>query len=885
MANEINRSVFNPLVSLPPQMISLSQKNDQWKKDMGDALERIGKAQMHHNFSLVENYEIIKGKFIFHHYFETQGYDDMLGQLTKEFDLPKYLRHYDIISQVVNVLSGEYQKRPDNFKVRATDEISTNELIRTKSRLLLEHVLEKINAETNLQLTDEGLDPNRTGFESDEEAAQYQEAVQERRRALTPPEIENYMTMNYSTVAEKWGQAQLKQDKQRFNLPELERVEFEDMLTADRCFRHFYLSGDDYRQETWNTINTFFHHAQEVRRAEDGDYAGRIIFLSPASIIDRYGWRMTKQQINTLKRVTTKNKIRKGNKGVNYLGLEYGATVPFQNFEDFKRLEDAYVPAPGEDKFQSEGFLNSVMGSKGYSIRNNGQWQITEAYFKSQKKIGKVIYIDPETGQLAKTLVDESFILPLGFTEVDSSIYDSDQPNTVTWTWVNETRDIIKLNPLFGDNDDCIYLGGDPLPFQFKSDYNPYGCKLPVCGGIFNNRNGESAALVDMMKPHQIGYNVAINQLYQLMEREVGRFLVMDVNILPKAKDWGGEKGWEKWMMVARGLGFAPADTSVKNMSGAVTGGHFPNVVDLDESARMMSRMEIANWFEQKALSQVGITPQRLGTTSASESATGVQQAVSQSYAQTESFFTRFNDYKARCLRMSLDIAQYVQSTKENVTVQYTKDDMSRAFMKVNGTELSLADLGIFVTNSQEDLRQLETMRQLFMENNTTGATALDLADVVMINSPLEIRARLEKSLKTQQEREGQMQQLEQQKIQSAQEMQDKAQAFEAEQNQLDREAKLEEAYIKTFGGANNVNTSDVDASGTPDVLEYDKFNMARDQNNRKLDLQEQKQNSDLQLANRKEILEREKLAQKDRSDMAKLKVARENKNKSDTKK
>jgi len=883
MANEINRSIFNPITALPPQMIPLSQKTDAWKEDVADRLEEIGRKQIQRNQSLLENYEIIKGKFIFHHYFDTGNYDDMLGQLTKEFDLPKYLRHYDIISQVVNVLSGEYQKRPDNFKVRGTDESTSNAFMRKKGELLLEYVVSQINSEIDLKLTDEGYELDKQDFESEEEAQAYQQELASRRQALTPPEIEEYMTYSYSTVAEKWGQAQIKQDKQKYNLPDKERIEFEDMLTSDRCFRHFYLTGTDYNQETWNPIYTFYHAAPEISEAENGDYIGRRLYLTPAAIIDRYGWRMTKAQLNKVKKALDDTNTKKS-KNANYLGLADGSTIPFADFENWKRLSDATDDgSPLANHFQTDGFLDRWSGTDGrFTTNHNGYFAVTESYFKSQKRIGKVIYISPETGQLEKTLVDETFILPPGFTEVDSSIYDSNEVNTVVWTWVNEVRDSIKINLNYGNKSDAIYLGGDPLPFQFKADSNPYGAKLPVCGGIFNNRNGDSASLVDMMKPHQIGYNVAINQLYQLMEREVGRFMIMDVNILPKTKDWGGEKGWEKFMMVARSLGMAPADTSPKNAQGANMSGHFPQVIDLDESSRMMSRIEIANWFEQKALSQVGITPQRLGTTAASETATGVQQAVSQSYAQTESFFTRFSNYKKRCLRMGLDIAQYVQSQRENVIVQYTKDDMSRAFMKLNGTDLLLADLGVFVTDSQEDLRQLETLRQLAIENNTTGATMLDLADIVMMNSPLEIKARLEKSVNYQKQMEAQGQQIEQQKMQAAQEMQDKAQAFEAEQNQLDREAKIEEAYIKTFGGANNTNTSDVDASGIPDVLEYDKFRASTDQVNRKLTLEEQKQNTVKELAYRKEVLEREKLAQKERSENAKIKVAKINKNRHD---
>jgi hypothetical protein len=53
-----------------------------------------------------------------------------------------------------------------------------------------------------------------------------------------------------------------------------------------------------------------------------------------------------------------------------------------------------------------------------------------------------------------------------------------------------------------------IYLGmqgGRPgrIPFQFKGDNSLYGCKIPVEGAVFSDRNTKSVAMVDLMKPYQ----------------------------------------------------------------------------------------------------------------------------------------------------------------------------------------------------------------------------------------------------------------------------------------------------------------------------------------------------------------------------------------------
>lgn len=880
----------NPNLTLPAQMVSLSKKGKKWKESCLDALEQIGTHQYLANLSLVENYEMVKGKFIFKHYLEQDEYADMVHQLSREFEIPNYLRHYDIISQVINTLSGEAQKRPDNFRVKGFDENTTNNYIRQKTELLLKYVTEQIEQEINLKLAEQGFDPNKQDFQSEEEAQQYQQAVQEQRQALTPPEIEKYMKYKWQDAAEIWGQHQLELDKQRFNLPEKERKEFEDMLVSDRCFRHFYITGNGYNQETWNPVNTFFHKSPEVDYIEEGDYVGRVIYLTIADVIDRYGFLMTKRQLLSLEE--GKDTINGGSKGKDAYGVAYGSSMPHQDYPAGKLMSDTFGFNPLNPIPTIDGdTLNELTEINPHYLNSRGYIKVIEGYWKSQKKIGKVNYIDSETGLPASGLVDETFVVPEGFDEFDSSIYEADdQPNSVIWTWINEVWGGTKICAQSSHHSEDIYLNVKPLPFQFKGDNNPYYAKLPVCGQVFNNRNSQSMSLVDLMKPFQIGYNVAMNQLYQTMQREIGRFLIMDVNMLTNVKDWGGENAYEKFLLVAKSLGVTFVDTSPQNMKGANASNTMPKEVDLDESARMVSRMKIAEFFEARALSQVGITPQRLGQVTSSETATGTEQAISQSYAQTESYFTKFSEYKKRTLKMNLDIAQYVQAQEKDVVVSYVKGDLSRAFIKLNGTELLLADLQCFVSNSQEDMRQLETLRQLFMTNNNIGASPVDLASVITSNSPAEIKAQLEVAMARNEQKYQEQMQLEQQKIETEKQIEQAKMEFEAAQNELDRENKREIAYISSFSRQDD-NNADDDGNGIADVLEYDKLSLEAQAGQAQLELEREKQRD----ARANAILEREvklkelqfkqkELETKERIEKQKVAVAKINKNKYDGK-
>lgn len=782
----------NIIAELPAQMIPLYQKDEKWRKRNMDALESVGRAQYVDNIKLIENYEMVKGRFIYSHYFQQEGYTDFMAQLTREFELPSYLRHYDIISQVINTLSGEWQKRPDIFRVRNFSEDATNEFERTKTDLLHKYVNSKIQAGIVQKLYEQGLDPEKDNFESEEEAAQYKQILDQATKALTPPEIEEYMSTKWVQQAELWGQHQIELDKQRFNLKEKEKEELEDMLIADRCFRHFYLTASGYSQETWNPIHTFLHKSPEVKEAENGDYIGRCFYLTSPGIIDRYGYLMSKDQIETLQSGNPKDDKTKWNyaPGTEYVHNEY--MMPFKGYQGYDIARNN-SPVP----FLQPNDLENISSGRSLNERK-GLYMVTEAYWKSQEKIGKMTYID-ENGVKTSKFVDENVVIPEGFVELDSTFKDSDDVNTIVWTWVNRVWKGIKINLKNITPGKDMYLGIQPLDFQFKGDINPYNAKLPVCGQVFSPRNSKSMSLVDLMKPYQIFYNVAMNQLYQIAEREIGRFVVMDVNMFPDLKDWGGEGAWEKFMLVARNLGIAPADTSPANLKGAVgaAGGYLPKDFNFDDSARMLSRINMAEKFEQMALRQVGFNQYRLGTYSSEATAAGVAAGQEKSYAQTESYFTNFSNYLRRCYEMDLAIAQYTQSQNKDVTVMYTKSDMSRAFIKVAGTDILLADLNVHVTNSLEFIRQTESLRQLAIQNNTSGASILDLAEIITTNSPETIKVKLQESAKKQEALQERDYQFKQQELELSKQKTDAELALKEDHFTRTLQNNLDQEYIQ----------------------------------------------------------------------------------------
>lgn len=864
MFNQSNFYNSPILAALPPQMLPKSKKDKQWKEDCMSALESMGRNQYQQNARLFENYQMVKGKFIPSHYSDEGAHTDLIGQLQEEFEMPSFLRHYDIISQVINTLSGEQQTRPDIYAVKQFGEEADNQYMRAQTELLQKYVRSQIEAEVAQKMLAAGLDENRQDFSSPEEQQQYQQAIEQARQQLTPPEIQQYMKTNWKTAAEMWAAHQLQWDKQRFRLKEKEKIEFEDMCVADRCFRHFFLSPVGHDQETWNPINVFFHKSPDINYVEDGDYVGRVFYLTLPAIIDRYGHRMKASQLKALQEQPKGNKDKRWNykAGTEWVFDKY--MVPFKDYPTYdilRQTQPSFLSPSSDGVPYLDQTAYSSLWSGRYFDETRGFYFVVEGYWKSHKKMGLICYIDPETNQVVKEMVDEDVEIPDYFEQLDSSMVDEEaqQPNSVIWTWINEVWQGVKIcTKNHGNFTEDLFIDIKPCPFQFKGDRNVYGAKLPVCGQIFSPRNSDSMSPVDLMKTYQIGFNVAMNQAYQEMQKDVGKFIIMDINMFADVKDWGGSQAYEKFMMIAKELGVTMVDTRPSTTNGATgpASGHFPKEIDLDASARILSRLKIAEAFEMFALKQIGFNEYRLGTQGVSSTATGIQEGQARSFAQTESLFTNFSNYLRRCYEMDLNIAQYVQSQKKDVTVSYLKSDMSREFIKVMGTDLMLADIGVYVSNSQEEIRQLEALRQLAMSNNTMGASFNDLAEVLTANSPAEIRLKLKQADELRQSQIERQFQLEQQTAEAEQQLEQmklqiEHEEFEEEWGEGGTRERI--AYMTTFNRQQE-NLQDTDADGMPDVLEYDKLSQKAAADTEKADAQREKN----QIAREKAVADKE---------------------------
>jgi hypothetical protein len=889
-------------ITQPLQFLSKKDKDDEWAAWNLDWLEWNGLKQIRRNArKLMKNYKLAKGVIDKTDYIveEDNDYRDIVETLTKEDESALELKFYPIIPNVVNVLVAEFAKRSTKLTYRAVDEYSYNEMMEQKRQAVEEVLMANAQIKITAALLEQGLDP-------ESEEAQQQLSPDNLK---TLPEIESFFKKDYRSMAEQWATHQHKVDVERFGMDELEERGFRDMLITDREFWHFKMMEDDYEVELWNPPITFYHKSPDARYISQGNWVGKTDMMTVADVIDKYGYIMTQEQLEALENVYP---IRSAgyaiggmqNDGSFYDGTkshEWNTNMPSLAYRQFTTMRNAGTVLNSGDiiaNILSEGEDYSDQGTA-YLLR------VTTGYWKSQRKVGHLTKV-ADNGEIINEVVTEDYKIE------DKPIYDTrlfknkTKDNLVygehiDWIWINEVWGGVKVGPnipsFWGMNNpggfSPIYIGIDknhiaPLRFQFKGDNSLYGCKLPVEGAVFSDRNTKSTALIDLMKPYQIGYNIVNNQIADILVDELGTIILLDQNTLPRhslGEDWG-KGNLAKAYVAMKNFQMLPLDTSITNTENALNFQHFQKL-DLSQTERLMSRVNLANHFKQQAYEVIGVNPQRMGQQLSQMTATGVEQAAAASYAQTEVFFIQHCDYlMPRVHQMRTDLAQYYHATKPSARLSYMTSADEKVNFQINGTDLLLRDLNIFCSTTANHRAILEQLKSMALQNNTTGASIYDLGKVVQSDSISELNTALKSS-------EEKVNQQKQQEQQAAQQLQQEQLASQEKQKQMEIQAEAEKqarllennivvAEIRSAGfGA----MKDIDENKQSDYQDYMKDLRQTEQYQEQTQLQRQKQSNENMRNTQKLDIERQKLqVQREIADKQ-LQIARENKNKYDQKK
>jgi hypothetical protein len=784
----------------------------------------------------VKNYDLVKGILRSEDFYEDENVKSFADMLEGNLDLPSYVKHYSILTTPINELVGELTKRPDTYKIKAFDDDSKAEELTFKTELLQEFVINQVKSKLIAKAQAEGEELSEEDLES-----------------MTMEEVRDELD-SYTSVAEKWANHILTAMKAEFNIKEMSEDAFRDLLIASREFYHIYEdnSKTGFNVETLNPKNVWFlttpdrKYVTDVTGRNRGAYAsGKVEVMELSEIIESCP-ELTKEEIDHLRKgledyglINTRESNLTSNvsPGINSINYDTYDPLVLQT-----RMMIESQMKENNDGLQDFLGLTSNVSSFGY------KYVVCTSYWVSKRKIGKLTYMD-EFENEQSILVDETY-------------KSGDMPEQIDleWGWVNQLYWGKKIGP------DIYHMG----PYKLL----PY---LPIIGTVHEIKNTEARSLVDMMKPFQVIYNVCMNQLFELLKKEKGNLAVVNIRRIPRVKDGDGQDDIDIWELEAEERGIMFDDDSPENTKSPVSNQSVIRNVDLTRTSEIQSRYNLAIQMKNECWELIGMSKQRMGSVSATETATGTNTAIQQSYSQTEPLFVAHEYVMGQLYQALVDAAQYVESNNDESTISYVTNEGESAFISVQGSELTLRELKVFTTNRPEDVKMFNEVRQLSQAVLQNGGSLYDVIELYSDQSLRSLKGKFKKMHDSATEQQQKAQEIEQQKLQQAQEatkaqLEQEAQLKQVEmenenyQNELDRINNKEMAIIRATGFG-QIETPDTDNDGYQDILETSKFNAQRDQatkdhqirlreinsketiENRKLDVALKNQTNDLQIA------------------------------------
>lgn len=614
-----------------------------------------------------------------------------------------------------------------------------------------------------------------------EEQARYQEALQS-GEIMPPEQIQKYMSKDYKDIAEITAYHSLMYLKNKLNINHEffkgwkdalvggEEIYYIGIVNGEPCLERINPIYFDYDTETSDL--EFIHEAQ---------WCCYEMNMSVTELYDRLYDKMTEKQLNELLDMMSDSAKGGINPEVRKTSLDY----------------------PHIKTHTINGFSSNPFDGSGDNIK------VYHVCWKSFKKIGFVTIIDPETG------MPETY-------EVDETYKETGMEISVEWKWIIETWEGYRAG-------EDLYIGIEPVEYQYVSSDNPNSQRLPYTGVIYNNTNSRPRSLVSMMKPLQYMYIVLWYRLELAMARDKGKVVNMDITQIPKSMNIDVSK----WMhyLSALGVNFINPYEEGWDIPGREGGkpSQFNQITALDLTmANTINQYIMLMDKIESMLSEIsGVSKQREGSISSNELVGNVERSVQQSAHITEPWFWTHNQVKRECLNMLLNTAKWAWKDGSKTHLQYILDDATRAFLTLSDN-FPYEDFDIFVDDSTKNQQNIEFLRSLIQPAMQNGASLLDVVEIFTNDNTTMIRNKLEeieqKRMEQQQAMEEAQAQREQQMIQMQNEVKEeelmiKEAEMDLKKYEIDSNnaTKITVAQLNAYRGAEDMDQND---NGIPDPME-----------------------------------------------------------------
>jgi hypothetical protein len=549
----------------------------------------------------------------------------------------------------------------------------------------------------------------------------------------TPEFIQKYLKYEYKTVAEEVAENILNHLKEKLNLSEEFLKTFKDALSAGEEVLYGSIVNGEPFLERVNPMECEFDRDSYTDFIDEKEWFKRTWYMTATSIYDRFNDIMDEDDLDKLleKHTSTSNRSS-------------GPESPFKNVMYSENISSKFT-----DSFRTDD-------------RPYDAIEVNHCVWRSFKKVGFLSSTD-ESGESMTDMVDESYKKLPG--------------EEIEWDWITEVWEGYKIG-------EDLYIGIRPIPYQHQSVENLNDNRLPYTGVIYNNTNTYGKSLIEIMKPLQYMYMVLWYRLELALSRDKGKILTMDVTQIPKKYGFG----IEKWLhyLTSIGVNFINPYEEGWDVPGREGGkaSQFNQIgtQDLSMSNVISGYIELMMKIEEMIGEISGVSKQRQGAISQNELVGNVNRAVIQSSHITEPIFWKHNQCKRRCLNLLINIARHAYAESGKSKLQYILSDGSRTFLDI-ADDFIYSDFDIFVSDSTQELQNIEVIKSLLQPAMQNGASLLDAAYILTSTNMTMIKQKLAE--------------VEEKKLKNEQAMLEQQDAVKKQQLELEAQIRSEENRIK----------------------------------------------------------------------------------------
>ncbi len=333
-----------------------------------------------------------------------------------------------------------------------------------------------------------------------------------------------------------------------------------------------------------------------------------------------------------------------------------------------------------------------------------------------------------------------------------------------------------------------LHIVWDEVNTQRSID-NPNECSLPINGLHYMSRTGSPYSLVLATADLQDKYDIMQFYKNSIIANSGTAGDWVDLAFIPTFLGQDTESRLAKWLAYKKS-GMALLDSSQEGQQMNTTFSGYDDTVKLQA---IQAVDLVIQDIENTATSITGVFRERLGGIQARDAVSNVEMGMQQSYIITKQYYQAMDLLVREMLLDCLNTAKIV--FKNGLSGTLILGQNQKQIFTALPEYFTMSDQDIHIADSQEIIKERETIKQLTIELTKGGMADPDILIAVSTSTSLtEMKLAVAKSIKNKKEENNQLQQLSQQSQQAQQQLKELQAAFEKAQAKIEslNEAKLQ---------------------------------------------------------------------------------------------